>query len=136
MHHHWGCASIYRPLSRFIFGIFRDKTMDEKLICLPSIIISMEIKIKIIGGKVWTLLVISNPLWCKNWFLRCWTRITSDLVGLELGEEIPDTDPYFLEYGPDFTLAVTPTNIKNSNSKKDIEDLVALVKDNLEKIVL
>ena len=57
-------------------------------------------------------------------------------MGLELSEEIPDTDPYFLEYGPDFTLAVTPTNIKNSNSKKDIEDLVALVKDNLEKIVL
>jgi len=68
--------------------------------------------------------------------VRCWTRITSDLVGLELSDQIPDTDPYFLEYGPDFTLAVTPTNVKNSNTKKNIEDLLDFVKDNLNKIVL
>ena len=73
---------------------------------------------------------------CILLHFRCWTRITSDLVGMDLSDQIPDTDPYFLEYGPDFTLAVTPTNVKNSNTKKNIEDLLDFVKDNLNKIVL
>ena len=60
--------------------------------------------------------------------------MTADLLNVNLPEDIPDSDPYFLEYGPDFTFYVTPSNIKNPNTDQELKEILDLVQQNLEKI--
>lgn len=66
--------------------------------------------------------------------VRCWTRITADLLDIVLPEEIPDSDPYFLEYGPDFTFNISPTNVKNSNTDQEVEQILNDIKINMKNI--
>ena len=65
---------------------------------------------------------------------RCWTRITADLLDTVLPDDIPDSDPYFLEYGPDFTFNISPTNVKNSNSQQELDQILDEVKRNISNI--
>ncbi|XKL65554.1 hypothetical protein PGB90_008974 [Kerria lacca] len=54
---------------------------------------------------------------------RCWTYLTSLVVGRPLSNNIPDNE-YFSEYGPDFTLQIFPSNRKNYNTKDYIDDIL------------
>eukprot|EP00088_Acartia_fossae_P044488 TRINITY_DN4726_c0_g1_i2.p1 TRINITY_DN4726_c0_g1~~TRINITY_DN4726_c0_g1_i2.p1 ORF type:complete len:159 (+),score=34.76 TRINITY_DN4726_c0_g1_i2:648-1124(+) len=66
--------------------------------------------------------------------VRCWVRVTADLLDFDLPQDIPDSDPYFLEYGPDFTFSVTPSNIKNPNTDEELKEILTLLQQNLDKM--
>jgi len=68
--------------------------------------------------------------------VRCWLQVTADLVGSTVPEDIPDEDPFFLQYGPDFVTQVSPGPIKNSNSPEYVAALLKSIKDNLKNLDL
>jgi hypothetical protein len=65
---------------------------------------------------------------------RCWARIVADLTDTALAAEIPDTDPFFLAYGPDYEIAVSSGCIRNANSAEAVEDLLQRVEKNLDQL--
>lgn len=66
--------------------------------------------------------------------VRCWARITADLVGCQLPEDVPDSDPFFLRYGPDYEMELEPGLLKNNNSKQQVDQLIQHVIDNINNI--
>ncbi|XP_023226182.1 histone deacetylase 8-like isoform X1 [Centruroides sculpturatus] len=62
---------------------------------------------------------------------RCWCYLTGVLLGIELNPDIPD-HKFFLNYGPDYELNITPGNRPDKNSNEYIEQLVKTVLGNLD----
>jgi histone deacetylase 8 len=65
---------------------------------------------------------------------RCWVRIMADLTATTIPTEIPDTDPFFLSYGPDYEISVSPGCIKNANSPQAVEQLLQMIEQNLDQL--
>ncbi len=59
-----------------------------------------------------------------------WTAITAEVLDQSLPKDgmIPDSDPFFPEYGPAFDFEVAPGNLRNANSKEDVENMKRVVK--------
>lgn len=64
---------------------------------------------------------------------RCWTRLTAILCGRKLSSEIPD-HKFFMSYGPDFELNISPGNRKNMNSKEALQRIHNTIIENLDKL--
>ncbi|KAI7063229.1 histone deacetylase [Hortaea werneckii] len=63
---------------------------------------------------------------------RTWAYETGQLVGMEMGAELPFTD-YYEYYSPDFELDVRPSNMDNANSPEYLEKIKAQVYENLRR---
>lgn len=64
---------------------------------------------------------------------RCWTFLTALAVNKQLPPDIPDNQ-FFMEYGPDYDLAVSPGNRKDLNSKSYLKEVYTKVLRNLNQI--
>lgn len=64
---------------------------------------------------------------------RCWTYLTSVLIGVELSPDIPEHE-YFSLYGPSFELGITPGNRKDLNDKEYLEKMLADISENLKAL--
>jgi len=67
---------------------------------------------------------------------RLWTLITAAVLGKKLPEDIPDIDPYFSHYGPDFTLCLEPGSRKNRNTKEEVSKLVADARTRIKNLII
>ncbi|XP_061664346.1 histone deacetylase 8 [Syngnathoides biaculeatus] len=65
---------------------------------------------------------------------RCWTYLTAVILGKTLASEIPDHE-FFTEYGPDYSLEISPSCRPDRNDAKQLEDVVAKIKRNLKNVV-
>jgi len=65
---------------------------------------------------------------------RLWASLTGVVLGVDLDTDIPDSDHFFLEYGPDFQLGVTKGCVRNRNSEEVVDDLIRVAKGNIEKM--
>jgi histone deacetylase 1/2 len=63
---------------------------------------------------------------------RTWAYETGQLVGMEMGPELPFTD-YYEYYSPDFELDVKPSNMDNANSPEYLEKIKQSVLENLKR---
>lgn len=63
---------------------------------------------------------------------RTWAYETGQLVGTDMGPELPFTD-YYEYYSPDFELDVKPSNMDNANSPEYLEKIKAQVLENLKR---
>ena len=63
---------------------------------------------------------------------RTWAYETGQLVGVEMGAELPFTD-YYEYYSPDFELDVRPSNMDNANSPEYLERIKQQVYENLRR---
>ncbi|KAF2224876.1 hypothetical protein BDZ85DRAFT_85245 [Elsinoe ampelina] len=61
---------------------------------------------------------------------RTWAFETGNLVGQEIGPNLPYTE-YYDYYGPDFELDVRPSNMDNANSPEYLEKIKTQVFENL-----
>ncbi|XP_055613935.1 histone deacetylase 8-like [Uranotaenia lowii] len=66
---------------------------------------------------------------------KYWTELTATIVDAPIQKDIPDESSFFLDYGPDFVLDVTPRNVIDKNTTQYIEHKVGLIEDNLEQFV-
>uniref|UniRef100_H2YUW5 Histone deacetylase 8 n=1 Tax=Ciona savignyi TaxID=51511 RepID=H2YUW5_CIOSA len=64
---------------------------------------------------------------------RCWTRITADILNIELPMEIPEDD-YFTSYGPSFDFEVIEGMKKDQNSKEYLKEMTDNIFGNLTKL--
>ena len=62
------------------------------------------------------------------------TAITATILGATLEDDIPDEDHYFTNYGPDFTVGISPGCVKNKNKQEDIDLMINTIKANIEMI--
>lgn len=63
---------------------------------------------------------------------RTWAYETGQLIGAELGSELPFTD-YYEYYSPDFELDVKASNMDNANSPEYLEKIKTQVFENLRR---
>lgn len=63
---------------------------------------------------------------------RTWAFETGQLVGVEMGPDLPFTD-YYEYYSPDFELDVKPSNMDNANSPEYLEKIKNQVLENLKR---
>lgn len=63
---------------------------------------------------------------------RTWAYETGQLVGVEMGPDLPFTD-YYEYYSPDFELDVKPSNMDNANSPEYLEKIKTQVLENLKR---
>lgn len=64
---------------------------------------------------------------------RCWTYETSICLDTELSDDLPHND-YHEYYGPEYKLQITPSNMKNLNSKQELDDIRNKLLENLRAI--
>ncbi|KCZ75761.1 hypothetical protein H311_03255, partial [Anncaliia algerae PRA109] len=65
------------------------------------------------------LLILGGGGYTPRNVSRCWTNETATLCGVSISDKIPESDPYFMHYGPDFLLnLVYPEKFINANSKE------------------
>ncbi|CAK4031290.1 histone deacetylase rpd3 [Lecanosticta acicola] len=63
---------------------------------------------------------------------RTWAYETGQLVGVDMGPDLPFTD-YYEYYSPDFELDVKPSNMDNANSYEYLEKIKSQVLENLKR---
>ncbi|KAF2755004.1 hypothetical protein EJ05DRAFT_513329 [Pseudovirgaria hyperparasitica] len=63
---------------------------------------------------------------------RTWAYETGQLVGHEMGHDLPYND-YYDYFGPDFQLDVRPSNMDNANSREYLEKILTNVIENLRR---
>ncbi|XP_016096414.1 histone deacetylase 8-like [Sinocyclocheilus grahami] len=65
---------------------------------------------------------------------RCWTYLTGTVLGQTLSSEIPDHE-YFTEYGPDYSLEISPSCRPDRNESQHLERVISTIKGNLKNVV-
>uniref|UniRef100_A0A8C1GF55 Histone deacetylase 8 n=1 Tax=Cyprinus carpio TaxID=7962 RepID=A0A8C1GF55_CYPCA len=60
---------------------------------------------------------------------RCWTYLTGTVLGQTLSSEIPDHE-YFTEYGPDYSLEISPSCRPDRNESQHLERVISTIKGN------
>ncbi|PIO14956.1 hypothetical protein AB205_0109770 [Aquarana catesbeiana] len=65
---------------------------------------------------------------------RCWTYLTSVLLGRTLSSEIPDHE-FFTDYGPDYVLEITPSCRPDRNDAQKVQEILGSIKGNLKHVV-
>ena len=58
----------------------------------------------------------------------------ADLADVPLCDDVPDEDPFFLSYGPDFTLSISPGTLTDANSGEYVEFVIAQTTASVMKI--
>lgn len=62
---------------------------------------------------------------------RCWTLLTAIALGCEIDNDIPDTDPFFLTYGPSYEMRIDPGFRKDENISSEVDILLQQVRKHL-----
>lgn len=65
---------------------------------------------------------------------RCWTYLTSIIVGLKIPTSIPDSSEDLMCYSPDFELDILPGNRSDQNTAEDMKRLAETICQNLDNI--
>ncbi|KAM6909160.1 LOW QUALITY PROTEIN: histone deacetylase 8 [Xenentodon cancila] len=65
---------------------------------------------------------------------RCWTYLTAAVLGKTLSSEIPDHE-FFTEYGPDYSLEISPSCRPDRNDSKHLDQVIHTIKGNLKNVV-
>ena len=59
---------------------------------------------------------------------KCWTSILGAVLDEDISEDIPDSCSQFEQFGPDFTVNVTPGYVADKNSDQYLDSLVDFIK--------
>ncbi|XP_052245189.1 histone deacetylase 8-like isoform X3 [Dreissena polymorpha] len=93
-----------------------------------------------LGKCVYTLLSWKRPLLLLGGggynhanTARCWAYLTAVVLGRKLPDDIPE-HKYLMEYGPDYTLTVTPGNQGDHNTQESVQALYSQILYNLSQI--
>lgn len=64
---------------------------------------------------------------------RCWAYETACILDCKLPEEIPKNE-YYEYYGPDFNLHITPSNMENQNSQRELNKITTSLFECLKEL--
>jgi len=84
---------------------------------------SFNLPLLILGGGGYTIRNVA----------RCWTYETGLLLNQELDNDLPQNE-YIGYYAPNFNLHITPSNMENMNSPKDLEKYKIQIMEALREI--
>ncbi|OCL02274.1 hypothetical protein AOQ84DRAFT_189829 [Glonium stellatum] len=83
---------------------------------------SFNLPVLVVGGGGYTMRNVA----------RTWAYETGQLVGQEMGPQLPYND-YYDYFGPDYELDVRPSNMDNANSPEYLEKIRSQVIENLKR---
>lgn len=95
-------------------------TPDSIADCVDDVL-GQEVSLLLLGGGGYNLPNTS----------KCWTSLTARVVGKELDVDIPDWDPFFTEYGPDFQLEISKGCVRNRNTEEEVDRLIKMAMENI-----
>jgi len=98
-------------------------TLDSINACVEDVL-AVGVPVMILGGGGYNL-----PNTAK-----LWASLTGTVVNTTMEKDIPDTDHFFLEYGPDFQLEISKGCVRNRNTREKVDELIKTVKGNIENI--
>ncbi|EAY04719.1 acetylpolyamine aminohydrolase, putative [Trichomonas vaginalis G3] len=79
------------------------------------------------------LLVVGGGGYTKTSVARCWAYETSILTGVDIPNEMPETD-YYDFYRPSYELHLKPDGKKNCNSREYLENVMCHVIENIRHL--
>ncbi|PSN47474.1 Histone deacetylase 8 [Blattella germanica] len=65
---------------------------------------------------------------------RCWTLLTAAILGRKICSAIPEWNPDFLHYSPDFEIDITAGNRSDTNSTTDLQNIMRTINERLDQI--
>lgn len=63
---------------------------------------------------------------------RCWAYETAVLLDQEVNPDLPYTE-YFGYYGPNYSLKIQPSNMKNDNTNEELHDMTTKIFENIRQ---
>ncbi|CAA2983994.1 histone deacetylase 19-like [Olea europaea subsp. europaea] len=84
---------------------------------------SFNVPLLLLGGGGYTLRNVA----------RCWCYETGVALGVEVDDKVPEHE-YIEYFGPDYTLHVAPSNMKNKNSREKLDRIRAELLDNISRL--
>mmetsp|Transcript_7429 Transcript_7429/g.8405 ORF Transcript_7429/g.8405 Transcript_7429/m.8405 type:complete len:230 (+) Transcript_7429:583-1272(+) len=65
---------------------------------------------------------------------RAWTYETSVCLGVDIANEIPEDNEYRDYFCPEYKIHMSTSNMENLNSRTELEDKIAKIKQNLKNV--
>ncbi|KAK8251123.1 histone deacetylase RpdA/Rpd3 [Phyllosticta capitalensis] len=88
--------------------------------------------VRFVKGFNLPVLVLGGGGYTMRNVARTWAFETGQLVGSELGSELPFND-YYEYFGPDYQLDVRPSNMDNANSPEYLDKIRSQVIENIKR---
>ncbi|THY86482.1 hypothetical protein D6C80_09894 [Aureobasidium pullulans] len=134
--------SVFEPIIAKIMEFFRpdavvlqcggDSLSGDRLGCFNLSMRGHANCVKYVKSFNLPTLVLGGGGYTMRNVARTWAYETGQLVGQEMGPELPYTD-YYEYYSPDFELDVRPSNMDNANSPEYLEKIKLQVFENLSR---
>lgn len=134
--------SVFEPVIAKIMEFFRpdavvlqcggDSLSGDRLGCFNLSMRGHANCVKYVKSFNLPTLVLGGGGYTMRNVARTWAYETGQLVGQEMGPELPYTD-YYEYYSPDFELDVRPSNMDNANSPEYLEKIKLQVFENLSR---
>jgi histone deacetylase 1/2 len=134
--------SVFEPVIAKIMEFFRpdavvlqcggDSLSGDRLGCFNLSMRGHANCVKYVKSFNLPTLVLGGGGYTMRNVARTWAYETGQLVGQEMGPDLPYTD-YYEYYSPDFELDVRPSNMDNANSPEYLEKIKLQVFENLSR---
>ncbi|KAF2812878.1 uncharacterized protein BDZ99DRAFT_507084 [Mytilinidion resinicola] len=134
--------SVFEPVIRAIMDYYRpdavvlqcggDSLSGDRLGCFNLSMKGHANCVKFVKSFNLPVLVLGGGGYTMRNVARTWAYETGQLVGQEMGPQLPYND-YYEYFGPDFELDVRPSNMDNANSPEYLQKILTQVVANIKR---
>ncbi|KZV47576.1 putative histone deacetylase 19 [Dorcoceras hygrometricum] len=135
--------SLFKPIISKTMEVFRpgavvlqcgaDSLSRDKLGCFNLTVKGHAECVKFMRSFNVPLLLLGGGGYKISNVARCWCYETGVALGIEVDGQIPRHD-FYNHYGPNYTLHISPSNMKNKNSQKNLDKIRAEILQNLSRL--
>ena len=111
---------VYRP-GAIVLQCGADSLTGDRLGCFNLTLNGHGAAVQYMASFGLPLLVLGGGGYTVRNVARCWANETAIVLGQKLSDELPMNE-YYEYYGPEFRLNLSPSNMENLNSRRDLED--------------
>lgn len=135
---------VFRPVIDEIFTTFRpdavllqcgaDSLSGDRLGCFNLSAKGHGACVEYIKSKNVPVLVTGGGGYTLRNVPRVWTYETSVCLGMDIPNEIPETNEYREYFCPEYKLHMSTSNMENLNSRSELDEKISQIKENLKQV--
>lgn len=123
---------MYKP-SVIVMQCGADSLSGDRLGCFNLSHLGHAACLKHVKGYNIPMLVIGGGGYTIKNVSKAWAYETSVILDVEIPEELPFTE-FYSHYGPDYKIGVPINQMRDFNTKKDIEVIIEAIHENLRHV--
>jgi len=122
----------YRP-NAIVLQCGADSLTGDRLGCFNLTLAGHGAAVEFMASYNLPMLVLGGGGYTVRNVARCWANETAIVLGNKLPDEIPFNE-YYEYYAPDFRLQLTPSNMENLNSRRELERTTLQIYQTLSQV--